>query len=626
MSTDRIEIFKRALVAATRAIAEDREMSVEFGMPPANKPTTNEPTTEFRLPEPSAGLGAGEVAKLRGLADAEALKIRFHNQKIHNKLAPKAESAREAFDVMEQVRCEGLGAKQMRGVALNLKNTIKHRCLEAGLFNEMTSDDVSLSSVLSLIVRERLTGEAPPAEALSAVGLLKAGIEKMAGKNLDKLADSIEDQAEYQKISEQILLDLNILQDASEIDDQQSNEDNAGDDGEEEDQQGEGGDESDQDSQAQEENEDGENQEFLDGDEALDTELSDDEDLPLNDAAQENAMPWRPNHPLSEFNGAAFYKIFTQEFDEVISAEELCDNEELTRLRQMLDQQLFHLQSVVTKLANRLQRKLMAQQNRSWEFDLEEGLLDQAKLSRVVTNPSQPLSFKMEQDIEFRDTVVTLLIDNSGSMRGRPISIAAISADILARTLERCGVKVEILGFTTKAWKGGSSREKWLSAGKPKMPGRLNDLRHIIYKTADEPWRRARKKLGLMMREGLLKENVDGESLLWAHDRLLARPEERRILMVISDGAPVDDSTLSVNNSNYLERHLRQVIQWIEARSPVQLIAIGIGHDVTRYYRRAVTIIDAEELGGAMVDQLAALFDEKEHALVTRKANFKKSA
>lgn len=622
MSTERSEIFKRALVAATRAIAEDRNMTVGFGMPPAN-----EPTSDFRLPEPSPNLDKKEIAKLRGLADAEALKIRFHDEKTHGINSPKGDNAKQVFDSLEQVRCEGLGAQQMPGVAENLKQAVKQRCKDAGLFNNETiSQDASLSSVLQLIVRERLTGMSPPNEAQAAVGLLKAGIEKMAGKNLDKLAANIDDQDAFQKIAQQILLDLNIIQDASEIDDQKSEEGDAGDEASQDEQEGEGGAEQDQESQSSEETEDGETQEFLDGDEALDTELSDDEDIPVNDSPQENAMPWRPNHPLSEFNNTAFYKIFTQEFDEVIGAEELCDSGELSRLRQQLDQQLSHLQSAVTKLANRLQRRLMAQQNRSWEFDLEEGLLDQAKLSRVVTNPSQPLSFKMEQDIEFRDTVVTLLIDNSGSMRGRPISIAAISADILARTLERCGVKVEILGFTTKEWKGGSSRDKWLSAGKPKMPGRLNDLRHIIYKTADEPWRRARKKLGLMMREGLLKENVDGESLIWAHDRLLARPEERRILMVISDGAPVDDSTLSVNNSNYLELHLRQVINWIETRSPIQLIAIGIGHDVTRYYRRAVTILDAEELGGAMVDQLASLFDEKEHTLVTRKANFQKSA
>ena len=293
-----------------------------------------------------------------------------------------------------------------------------------------------------------------------------------------------------------------------------------------------------------------------------------------------------------------------------MTATDLCDEDELLRLRGFLDQQLVSLQGAVTKLANRLQRRLMAQQSRSWDFDQEEGLLDAARLARIVIDPTRSLSYKIERDIEFRDTVVTLLIDNSGSMRGRPISIAAISADIMARTLERCGVKTEILGFTTRAWKGGQSREDWLAAGRPPMPGRLNDLRHIIYKKADEPWRRARKNLGLMMREGLLKENIDGEALLWAHGRLLARNEERRILMVISDGAPVDDSTLSVNSGTYLERHLRQVIEWIENRSPVQLVAIGIGHDVTRYYRRAVTIMDAEQLGGTMVEQLAALFDD----------------
>lgn len=320
-------------------------------------------------------------------------------------------------------------------------------------------------------------------------------------------------------------------------------------------------------------------------------------------------LPVRPNRPLSDLPPHFDYRIFTDRFDEVVEATELCDEEELGRLRSYLDQQLVHLQGAVTKLANRLQRRLMAQQSRSWDFDQEEGLLDAARLARVIINPAHSLSYKVEKDTEFKDTVVTLLIDNSGSMRGRPISIAAISADILARTLERCGVKVEILGFTTRAWKGGQSRERWLSEGRPPHPGRLNDLRHIVYKRADEPWRRARRNLGLMMREGLLKENIDGEALLWAHNRLIGRAEERRILMVISDGAPVDDSTLSVNSGTYLERHLRQVIAWIESRSPVELIAIGIGHDVTRYYSRAVTIMDAEQLGGTMIEQLASLFD-----------------
>lgn len=620
MSSERTEIFKRALVATTRAIAEEREMEIGFGMT-----TANEPSSDFRLPEPSPALSTKEITKLRGLADAEALKHRFHNHDTHVENSPKGKNASEIFDQLEQVRCEGLGAKQMPGIAKNLKGVIKQRCQDAGLLGKTTTADVSLASILSLIVRERLTGDTPPTDAMAVVGLMKTGIEQLAGPNLDRLAKNIDNQTDYQKIIQEILLDLDIIQDLSEMEDKQNDDGDAGDESDDDEQQGEGGSEDNNDGEAQDE-EDGENQQFLEGEQEVDVDQVDADDMPVNDAPQENAMPWRPNHPLSEFNNTAFYKMFTQEFDEVVSAEFLCDEAELTRLRQQLDQQLAHLQSTVTKLANRLQRKLMAQQNRSWEFDLEEGLLDQAKLSRVVTNPSQPLSFKMEHDIEFRDTVVTLLIDNSGSMRGRPISIAAISADILARTLERCGVKVEILGFTTKAWKGGSSREKWLAAGKPKQPGRLNDLRHIIYKTADEPWRRARKNLGLMMREGLLKENVDGESLIWAHDRLLARHEDRRILMVISDGAPVDDSTLSVNNSNYLEQHLRQVIHWIETRSPVQLIAIGIGHDVTRYYRRAVTIVDAEELGGAMVDQLAGLFDEKEHSLITRKATFKKTA
>ena len=335
----------------------------------------------------------------------------------------------------------------------------------------------------------------------------------------------------------------------------------------------------------------------------------------MGDDADEGRTPWRPNTPLSDLPPDFDYKAYSTKYDETISADELCDPEELTRLRGYLDQQLVHLQGAVTKLANRLQRRLMAQQNRSWDFDQEEGMLDAARLGRIITNPMHALSYKVERDTKFRDTVVTLLIDNSGSMRGRPISIAAICADIMARTLERCAVKTEILGFTTRAWKGGQARESWLAAGRPAKPGRLNDLRHIVYKAADAPWRRARKNLGLMMREGLLKENIDGEALLWAHARLLSRPEDRRILLVISDGAPVDDSTLSVNSGNYLERHLRQVIKWIESRSPVELVAIGIGHDVTRYYARAVTIMDAEQLGGTIIEQLAGLFEEDGHKI-----------
>ncbi|MDB5434204.1 MAG: cobaltochelatase subunit CobT, partial [Phenylobacterium sp.] len=338
------------------------------------------------------------------------------------------------------------------------------------------------------------------------------------------------------------------------------------------------------------------------------------------DEGDEGMLPVRPNRPWTDIPDSFDYKVFTEAYDEVVGASDLCDEEELTRLRAYLDAQLKSLQGVVTRLANRLQRRLMAQQNRSWDFDQEEGLLDAARLARVVVSPGQSLSYKIEREVEFKDTIVTLLLDNSGSMRGRPISIAAISADVLARTLERCGVKVEILGFTTRAWKGGQSRENWLANGKPAHPGRLNDLRHIVYKKADEPWRRAKKNLGLMMREGLLKENIDGEALLWAHNRLLARQEDRRILMVISDGAPVDDSTLSVNSAGYLEAHLRRVIEWIESKSPVQLVAIGIGHDVTRYYRRAVTIVDVEQLAGAITDQLAELFEEEPKRMTRRNA------
>jgi len=606
---DRSDQFKRVITAATRAIAEDPDMDVGFGFSPSNSDTP-----DFRLPEVSANLDRKDATLIRGLADAEAIRRRFHNENAHRQLAPTGKTARQIFDAIEQVRCEGLGAQQMPGVAKNLAPVIDSRCRDSGLYSA-ADEEIPLDSVLSLLVRERLTGEKPPLQAEHAVALLKSGIEKMAGSHLDQLANAMENQDEFAKLSRAILKDLNILQESIDTGEEQSDSGDNAEGGSDESETGDQSSEDDQgDGESDEESDASEQEQMTDGEENVDIS-EDDNDMPVNEKGQENAMPWRPDHPHSELRNAPFYKIFTTEFDEVVKATELCDDTELNRLRGQLDQQLAHLQSTVSKLANRLQRLLMAQQNRWWEFDLEEGMLDAAKLSRVITNPSQPLSFKHEHDMEFRDTVVTLLIDNSGSMRGRPISIAAISTDIMARTLERCGVKVEILGFTTKEWKGGRSREKWLSAGKPAHPGRLNDLRHIVYKTADEPWRRAKRNLGLMLREGLLKENIDGEALLWAHNRLLARPEERRILMVISDGAPVDDSTLSVNSGDYLEQHLRQVIQWIEAKSPVQLIAIGIGHDVTRYYRRAVTIVDAEELGGAMVDQLASLFDDKERAI-----------
>jgi len=463
-------------------------------------------------------------------------------------------------------------------------------------------------------VRQRLTGDAPPPLADHGLSLVRDWIEEKAGSDLDALGLALDDQRAFSKLVGRLLEDLDLVDGDAvpETDpmDGEEGEDQDQDDGEDQDSEG---DESGSQSESQMEartdsSEDGDE----DGEQRqTDEDSMSDSDQDMGDDSEEGMMPVRPNRPMSDLPPGFDYHPYTTQFDEEIAATELCDDEELTRLRAYLDQQLVHLQGAVTKLANRLQRRLMAQQNRSWDFDQEEGMLDAARLARVVINPAHSLSYKIERETKFRDTMVTLLIDNSGSMRGRPISIAAICADIMARTLERCGVKTEILGFTTRAWKGGQSREAWLGAGRPPSPGRLNDLRHIVYKKADEPWRRARKSLGLMMREGLLKENIDGEALLWAHNRMIGRSEERKILMVISDGAPVDDSTLSVNNGSYLERHLRQVIAWIESRSPVELIAIGIGHDVTRYYNRAVTIMDVEQLGGTMVEQLASLFEEE---------------
>jgi cobaltochelatase CobT len=469
-------------------------------------------------------------------------------------------------------------------------------------------EDVPVASALGLILREKLTGQPVPERAAAGVDLVRDWIEERAGGDFDALARSLEDQKAFQGLSLDLLrhLDLTLPDDLDQpADDSKDGEEPEGDDQDEgeDDNQGEG---SPQSTEMAGEMSDG------DDEGESDREMSSEEDTAdgePGDEGEEGMMPVRPNRPWTDIPEGFDYKAWTTRFDEEVAAPELCDADELDRLRAYLDSQLTGLQGVVTRLANRLQRRLMAQQNRSWDFDQEEGLLDAARLARVVVSPGHSLSYKIEREQEFKDTIVTLLIDNSGSMRGRPISIAAISADILGRTLERVGVKTEVLGFTTRAWKGGQSRERWLADGKPALPGRLNDLRHIIYKKADEPWRRARRNLGLMMREGLLKENIDGEALLWAHDRLLARSEDRRILMVISDGAPVDDSTLSVNSAGYLEQHLRKVIDWIEKQSPVQLVAIGIGHDVTRYYRRAVTIMDVEQLGGTMTEQLAELFE-----------------
>ena len=602
-----VEPFKRAVTGCLRAIARKSELEVAFA---ADRPGLI--GGKVRLPEPPRKLAGPDAAIVRGHADAVALRLACHDPAVHRRLQPTGKQARAVFEAAEQARVEAIGARRMDGVAKNLAAMLDDK-FHRGKFDDITDRaDAPIEEAVAMMVRERLTGHTPPAAAKKLVALWRPLIEDRAGRNLDRLDRVIGDQRLFADAIHDLLDSLDMGEDRSRDSDDESEDDNQDDRRRQE--SGEDGDTADADEMQRMSLEDAEasTEEIPDsGADAVDAptaDMADDKDMGDADTPGE---PWRPRqHGANEPRGPD-YRAFTHRFDEVVKAEDLCEPEELDRLRGYLDKQLSHMQGVVARLANRLQRRLMAQQSRSWEFDLEEGQLDAARLSRIIIDPLHPLSFKHEKDMQFRDTVVTLLLDNSGSMRGRPITVAATCADILARTLERCGVKVEILGFTTRAWKGGQSREAWLTAGKPTNPGRLNDLRHIVYKSADAPWRRARKNLGLMMREGLLKENIDGEALDWAHKRLLGRSEQRKIMMMISDGAPVDDSTLSVNPGNYLERHLRWVIEEIETRSPVELIAIGIGHDVTRYYRRAVTIVDAEELGGAMTEKLAELFDEQ---------------
>ncbi|WP_334182354.1 cobaltochelatase subunit CobT [Novosphingobium sp.] len=598
-----VDRFKLALTGASRAIAQDAEVEVNWT---ADAPSSTGQT--FRVPMPGRSIPQAAVMQARGYADSFALRLKHHNDKLHMRNAPADPSARACYDAVETVRYEALGANHYEGMRANLDASLEARIASDPITRADSPDGVPIPTALALLLRERLTGQPVPETAQFGVDMVRRWIESKAGDDFEALAGSLEDQKAFQKLSLDMLMHLEMTQ-AEQIEQPpEESEDMDGDDETEEDETGDESGKEEQSTEMAAEPSSGQDE----GESEAEGENSDEmEDGEEGQEGEEGMMPVRPNRPWTDIPDSFDYKVFTEAYDETVVASELCDDEELTRLRAYLDAQLKGLQGVVTRLANRLQRRLMAQQNRSWDFDQEEGLLDAARLARVVVSPGQSLSYKVERDVEFKDTVVTLLLDNSGSMRGRPISIAAISADVLARTLERCGVKVEILGFTTRAWKGGQSRESWLAGGRPQHPGRLNDLRHIIYKKADEPWRRARKNLGLMMREGLLKENIDGEALLWAHNRMLARPEDRRIMMVISDGAPVDDSTLSVNSAGYLEAHLRRVIEWIEAKSPIQLVAIGIGHDVTRYYRRAVTIMDAEQLGGTMIEQLAGLFEEE---------------
>jgi len=613
---DQTAVFKTAVGATVRAVAGKPDLEVSFT---ADRPLLTADKARLanlpRLPT------RRDVAIARGQGDAMAMRLASHDPETHRRRAPHDPEARAAFDALEQARVEALGCVRMAGMATNIHEMLEDRLFRGNFAEVSNKGDAPLAEVLGLLLREKIAGVAVPPSGHAIVDLWRREIEDKASGSLASLLTRFEDQDDFSKAARRLLRDLNLVPD-SELDDDSGDSEEGGDDqqpekGEESDKTPEQGEGESEDADAEEDQTAGSSEESGEV-EGAESELQDMDEESADDSGDE-----APNQPPAGSNADRFanqfnYKAFTQKFDEIVKAADLCPPEELDQLRALLDKQLENLAGAVARLANKLQRRLMAQQNRSWEFDLEEGLLDTARLTRVVTDPLQALSFKVERDTDFRDTVVTLLIDNSGSMRGRPITIAAICGDILARTLERCGVKVEILGFTTRAWKGGKSREAWLEAGRPANPGRVNDIRHIVYKAADEPWRHARRNLGLMMREGLLKENIDGEALQWAQKRLMGRPESRRILMVISDGAPVDDSTQSVNAGNYLEAHLRQVIEEIETRSPIQLVAVGIGHDVTRYYRRAVTLLDAEELAGALTDELAALFDEEPPAEIRR--------
>ncbi len=599
----RSEEFKKATAGALRAVAGNAELQVAYQPGPSGLAGKR-----ARLPLPTRALPPAEMARLRGAADSLALRVRHHDDSVHNARMPGRREAREVYDALEQARVEVVGSNHMAGVAANLRARLADECESEGYDRMTRKDQLPIAAALSLLARERMSGEASPKAASKVLDLWRGTLGAEAEQALAEMASTAQDQTAFTRSARKLLAAMDLAEAEVEAE-PDSSDDTSDEDGE---QSGQQDNQQDGEGQSQSEAESmlGAQPEQMEGESAQDE--ADDESEDDTAAAEGDDRPGgpQPRREKPVVDNEATYRPYTRQFDEEIAAEDLCDSDELTRLRQALDQQLQHLQGVVSKLANRLQRRLMAQQTRAWDFDLEEGMLDAGRLSRVIVNPMLALSYKKERDTDFRDTVVTLLIDNSGSMRGRPITVAAMCGDILARTLERCAVKVEVLGFTTRAWKGGLSRERWVAEGKPRNPGRLNDLRHIIYKSADSPWRRSRKNLGLMLREGLLKENIDGEALLWAYRRILARPEHRRILMVISDGAPVDDSTLSVNPGNYLERHLRDIIKEIEDRRSVELVAIGIGHDVTRYYKRAVTIVDAEELGGTMMKKLTELFDE----------------
>lgn len=600
------EPFKKALAEATKAMANDAEINVAFSVDPPGIANDT-----VRLPQVTRRMTRDEVMLARGAADAYAMRLRFHDAATHAKYAPDGQMACDLYEAMETARCEAMGARAMPGTAGNIDAKIADEATKLGFAQITEAAQAPLATAAGYLVRHLATGRELPKGADNVMSLWRDFMESGAGATLENVSDVLDDQAEFARFARQVIQDLGYGDQLGDDPDSQDNEQEQESEEEAEEQEqpdSDGGDDQDQ-SEQEDQAEDDQQTDSDDSQAQVSMEDMDDMDMSEEAEMADGEPPLEQAPPPPHSDADPNYTVYSTDFDEEIRAEDLAEPAELERLRTYLDQQLEPLKGAVSRLANKLQRRLQAQQNRSWLFDLEEGILDAGRLARVVANPTTPLSFKREKDTEFRDTIVTLLIDNSGSMRGRPISIAAICADVLARTLERCQVKVEILGFTTRAWKGGQSRERWLSEGRAQTPGRMNDLRHIIYKSADAPWRRTRPNLGLMMKEGLLKENIDGEALEWAHRRMCGRPEARRVLMVISDGAPVDDSTLSVNSASYLEKHLRDVIAMVEKRRAVELIAIGIGHDVTRYYDRAVTITDVEQLAGAITEQLAGLFD-----------------
>ena len=593
-----LEPFKRATVATVRALAEDDELEVSFGQ---GTPTAR--GNQLRLPLPALGCDEAEINAVRGMGDELALRFKHHDAATHSRHSPKGGVAQEMFQWIEDARIASIGSLRMAGVAANLDASLEAQCRQAAFDTIVDAADAPLSVAVGLLVRQFLTGRALPPSAENVVRHWRSFVDEHAGRDIKALRGCLLDQRRFAGVCREIIADLGVAAEFDDLPKDSQNPENA----ETLDEQAE----SDSELSAEEVvlDDNATSEEPAEGETSL-VEMDVDADLDeLRAEADPEAAPTPMQDDAGRIRMDVNYQAFTTEFDEIAAAEELCPEEELIRLRALLDQQLLGLQHTTAKLANRLQRRLLARRNRTWEFDLEEGVLDSSRLAQVVVDPMNPLAYKQEKEMDFRDTAVTILIDSSGSMRGRSITIAAMCADVLGRTLERCAVRVEILGFTTRAWRGGQARELWIAAGKPAAPGRLNDLRHIIYKPADAAWHRCRRNLGLMMREEQLKENIDGEALIWAHNRLVVRAEERKILMVISDGLPVDNSTLLVNPSNYLEQHLKYAIDMIETRSQVQLIAIGIGHDVTHHYRRAVTLTDAEQLGGAMTDQLAALFD-----------------